>query len=123
MKKKSLSRIKKELWKLTSDFVRKRDCGICFTCGRFAEGSAYHAGHYIPASIGGIELKYDERNIHGQCYHCNINLGGYGVMYHRRMLEIYGKELVEELWRIKNLKSHWLTKDYLKKVEYYKNLL
>ncbi len=84
----------------------------------------YHAGHFIPKSTCGIDLRYDERNIHGQCYHCNINLGGYGAMYHKKMVEKYGQSLVTKLWKIKNtVGTPWTEAQYLEKTEYYKKRL
>ena len=114
---------RKKLWKITSEYIRKRDRGVCFTCGRYCEGQNYHAGHYIPSSICGINLRYDERNIHGQCYNCNINLGGFGAMYERKLLEVSGKEKVDELWEIKKQNGKWYQKDYQNKIEYYQNKL
>ena len=51
--------LKNKLWKVCSEYIRRRDKGICFTCGRKASGSGYHAGHYIPSSTCGITLRYD----------------------------------------------------------------
>lgn len=120
-KKPSISKLKKKLWKACSLYIRLRDKGICFTCGRFAEGPGFHAGHFIPSSICGILLKYDEDNIHGQCFYCNINLGGYGARYHQRMVEEYGEVFVQELWEKKNQsnRAKWTEADYTAKTLYY----
>lgn len=96
---------KKDFWKTFSLYIRTRDNFTCFTCGRKGEGSGIHAGHYIPKSICGLALYFDERNVHAQCYHCNINLGGNGRIYERKMIEKYGQEIVNELDRIHN-ESH-----------------
>src|SRR3990167_9112004 len=98
------------VWAVFSKYIRTRDKGICFTCGKYATGMGYHAGHYIPSSICGVLLKYHEANVHGQCFNCNINLGGYGAMYDRKMREKYGEEFVEELWRVKNQEIKQFTK-------------
>ena len=118
MKQKSLAKLKKDLWKIFSLFIRKRDGGVCFICGRRANGSAYHAGHFIPKLVGGLELYFNEKNVHGCCYHCNINLGGnlyeYGVAL--------GPEVVKELYDIKkNTKGVvWDAEKYEEKISYYK---
>ena len=62
MKKKSIGQLKKALWKVFSEYIRKRDKGICISCGRYAEGSGYHAGHFVPKSVGGLTLYFDEEN-------------------------------------------------------------
>jgi hypothetical protein len=126
MKKKKkipIKRLKKKLWKLVSEYIRKRDKNICFTCGRYADGSGFHAGHYIPSSICGSFLRYNEKNINGQCFRCNIHLGGYGARYHQRMVQVYGQETVDELWKLKEINIPWKEADYLKAIEYYKNLI
>ena len=116
-KQKTNAKLKKELWKVFSQFIRTRDKGICFTCGRRAEGSGYHAGHFIPKSIGGILLYFHEENCHGQCYNCNINLGGNQYIYGQKL----GEKKVKELYAIKEK----ITKDYpfQEKIDYYKSLL
>ena len=85
-----------------------RDNFTCFTCGRKGEGSGMHAGHWIPDAVGGLLLKFEEHNVHAQCYHCNINLGGYGERYTEKMEEKYGKE---EMARLRAMKFQ-IIKDY-----------
>ena len=112
---------KKVLWKYFAKYVKQRDKNKCFTCGKIAEGKGMHAGHYIPKSICGLALYFSERNVHAQCYRCNINLGGYGAKYHQQMVKRYGQETVDELWRIKN---QVITKDlpYEELIEKYKKM-
>ncbi len=117
MRKKTPGQLKKELWKHFSAYIRKRDKNICYICGRFAEGSGYHAGHFIPKSVGGLVLYFNEENVHGCCYNCNINLGG--------NLYLYGKKLGEEKCQSLYLLKQQIVKDYpfQAKIDYYKNLL
>ncbi len=123
LKKKSktkISTLKRRLWDVFSKYIRKRDKNICFTCGRKGEGSGMHAGHFISKQIGGIALYFDERNVNAQCYNCNINLFGNQWIYGQRL----GKELVDELYRIKNTRiEKWTEQDYLDKIDHYKSLL
>ena len=95
MKKQTNAQLKKKLWKVFSEYIRKRDRGICFTCGRHAEGSGYHAGHFISKSVGGLALYFHEKNVCGQCYNCNINLGGNQYIFGTKL----GRATVEELER------------------------
>ena len=60
-----------------------------------------HAGHFIPRAAGGLSLYFHEQNVHAQCYRCNINLGGNGSEYYRRMVERFGQEVVDELFQLK----------------------
>jgi hypothetical protein len=92
---------KKKLWPLFAAWVKERDSYRCFTCQKQLEPhtSNCQAGHFIPKSTCGLDLYFNELNVHCQCFHCNINLGGYGAMYTKRMVEVYGQEVVDELWR------------------------
>ncbi len=93
---------KKDLWKIFSLFIRTRDKFTCFTCGKSGDGKGMHAGHFIPRSTGGLSLYFHEMNVHAQCYFCNINLGGNGAEYYRRMIEKYGNDDVAELFRLRD---------------------
>tara|TARA_R100000482_G_C5122027_1_gene146366 strand:- start:1151 stop:1507 length:357 start_codon:yes stop_codon:yes gene_type:complete len=59
------------------------------------------AGHFIPKAQGNATA-WDLRNIHPQCYRCNINLGGNGAEYFPFMLKTYGSEVVDELRQLSN---------------------
>lgn len=72
---------------------------MCFTCGKGGlSGSSWHTGHFIPSSTCGAYLRYDLRNLRPQCYYCNINLGGNGSAFYRRLLETEGQEYVDQLF-------------------------
>lgn len=116
LKKWTLGKWKKELWKVFAEYIKKRDKNICYTCGRKGTGSGVHAGHFIPKSVGGLALYFHEDNVHAQCYHCNINLGGDQYRYGEKL----GKEKVEELRQLKNMVCKWSKQDYVDKIEYYK---
>jgi len=120
-----LRALRKKLWTLFSLFIRTRDKFTCITCGKVAEGSGMHAGHFITGATCPASLYFDERNVHAQCYHCNINLSGNWVIYERKMIERYGQETVDEL-KLKRtllmgekLDTLW----YEDKIQHYKLLL
>lgn len=107
-KKKSLSSLKKELWRYFSTYIKHRDNWRCFTCNSFVSGQNAHAGHFVPSSVGGISLRYNEDNVHCQCYRCNIHLGGNYVTYRERMVGLYGEKKVREIEQSR----HNITKDF-----------
>lgn len=117
--KKNISQMKKKLWVVFSKYIRTRDKGICFICGKFSEGSAYHAGHFIPKSVGGLALYFNEENVHGCCYHCNINLGGNLYEYGQRL----GDETCKKLYQLKNESWKWSVYDYEQKIKEYEEKL
>lgn len=99
--KKSIPQLKKKLWTLTSQYVRLRAADSagycsCVTCGLTKRWQEMQAGHWIPAAQGNA-TRWDTRNIHVQCYRCNVNLGGNGPEYAVFMEETYEREVMDEL--------------------------
>lgn len=107
LKKKSaseLSKLKDKLWELCKFLVRKRDGTKCTSCGKeIGANSNKHTGHLIPSASCGAYLRYDLRNLHLQCYYCNMNLGGNGAEYLRNLIERYGQGFVDSIFRDKNI--------------------
>lgn len=122
-KEKSLSWWRKEAWKVFSKWIRDRDKGICFTCGRKAEGSGYHAGHFMTGSSCSPSLYFHENNVHGQCYFCNIHRSGNWVEYLPRMEMKYGKEFVDNLQKLRRERQgeKWEVYQYQEIIKKYKS--
>jgi len=102
MRKPTLKSLKKKLWLITSQLIKKIYGNKCYTCGRKAEGAGLHCGHFIPSSTCGIGLRYDLRNLRPQCYYCNINLGGNGAVYAKKFIDKYGQEEFNEILRLQS---------------------
>lgn len=74
--------------------VRERDKDQpCISCNKLTK---LEAGHYIPISKS-QKLRYDLRNIHGQCAWCNRFLYGNYKEYRIGLINRYGIEFVEDL--------------------------
>ena len=122
------SKLQKKLWKLCSEYIKKRDGNQCFVCGKEIKvGKARHVGHLIPSKTCGFNLRFDEDNLAVSCYYCNINLGGFGAMYYKKKVEKYGQQFVDNIFRkyeehLLN-KEKWKDQDYINKIEYYKEKL
>jgi hypothetical protein len=95
MKKESLSALKKKLDSVFSLFIRYRDRGRCYTCGMVKEPSEMQAGHYISRTC--LALRFDEMNVHCQCYGCNCMKHGDIITYREHLVKDYGLESVERL--------------------------
>lgn len=112
----SHAKLKKKLWKVFSEYIRKRGKGVCFTCDSPGNtGSNYHAGHFIKASVGGLALYFNEDNVQGQCARCNLWLDGNQYIFGIRLGETKVKELQE-------IKNRTISKNFpfQEKIEYYK---
>ena len=88
-----LPKLKKKLWTLLHDFIVKRDCGICVSCGK----PGNQCGHYIKKSICNLMWQYNVLNLGCQCIKCNIFLHGNPVEYRKWMIRKYGEEIVKSI--------------------------
>lgn len=123
LKKWTLSKWRKELWKVFSEYVRKRDDGQCYTCNTKKHWKEMQAGHYRTGATCNLDLYFDERNVHTQCYRCNINLSGNWREYQSRMHREYGKE-IDTVFDVMNQKTpKWDKRDYAQKIEEFKSKL
>lgn len=124
MKKLDIKHLRKKLWISLTNYVKKRDGRKCITCGKdILPGKGLHSGHFIPSKICGVELRYDEHNVHVQCFFCNRNMGGFGAMYYVKMVEKYGQDFVDNIFKrylcqITN-KAKWVEEDFINKIKYY----
>ena len=124
MKKKniSLTAIKKNLCRIyMSPYIRKRDKGICISCGNKRPYKEQNAGHFVHN-----KMDFNEKNINCQCVHCNKwlkgNLGWYAVNLDlkwgkdtaQKLLK-KGKSIVAEKYTLSELNR--LIKKYKTKLE------
>jgi len=104
LKRKSKSDIRKiqdELWQECRRIILSRYPHVCYTCDKPVEGSNRQVGHFIPNSVGGALLRYNLDNLRIQCYYCNINLGGNGSEFYRKLLKEKGQEYIDKLFILK----------------------
>jgi hypothetical protein len=90
---------KKKVWAIFSTYIRLKYANHgyvhCVTCGKGDHYKAMQAGHWIPGRHNAV--LFDERNVHPQCYHCNIGLKGNPIVYYHFMERTYGKKVMKEL--------------------------
>ena len=86
----------KALWRVFTEYIRRRDRGRCFTCGVVGHWKAMQAGHFIHGSVSGKfnPLYFDEQNVHCQCAICNTYSGGMPGEYRQRLKARYGLRAV-----------------------------
>ena len=129
-KQPKISTLKKKVWKLFSEYIRRRDClattglieyGKCITCDKTVPRTLLQAGHFIPGRHNAN--LFSERGTHAQCYNCNINLKGNTLHYRRAIIHLYGDgtdlELEAEARQIKK----YTILDLEELIEYYKTKL
>jgi hypothetical protein len=91
---KDLKSAKAKAIKYFNAFIRERDKdNLCITCGK---RSVSDAGHFISCSFEAT--RFDERNVHGQCAHCNRYLYGSQYEHSIELDKIHGKGTAESLY-------------------------
>jgi len=102
-------------WKEFSLYIRIRDAlrtvwlleaFRCISCRNIVAVKGNDAGHYV--TRGNKAIKYHEKNVHGQCAHCNRFLSGNVIEYRKVMISLYGEELVNELENTMDIMKAWI---------------
>lgn len=126
MKKVTVSSLKKKLWKLFSEYIRRlyadwRGYVACVTCGSVKHYKEQQAGHFIPGRHNMV--LFDERNVHPQCYRCNIALSGNPRKYDKYMRLTYGPEIIEQLEKLDEQNKQFTIKELEELIKEYKDKL
>ena len=124
--KKSISKLKKELDKWFSLYIRLRDCNDygmvqCFTSGRVYHYKKMHAGHFM--SRRHMATRYCEINVQPQSPADNLFGQGEQYRFGLHLDSKYGEGTAEEM----QFKSRSIFKmsrvDYEEKISYYKKIV
>ncbi len=76
-------------------YIRLRDAGnVCISCQK--KPLKTNAGHFYNAN-NHWSVRFDERNVHLQCEHCNTYLSGNLIYYRENLLKKIGIEEFENL--------------------------
>jgi hypothetical protein len=124
---KSISKLKKELDKWFSLYIRLRDADSlgfvqCFTCQRFKHyKSGMQNGHFQSRSF--MSTRFDEENCQPQCVGCNMFKSGEQYKFSVNLDNKYGEGKAKEL----EFKARQIQKftrvDYEESISYYKSLV
>ena len=130
-KKKGVRYWHKKLWKVFSRYVRLRDSeeylemfpevgeigAACISCQNFYPIKNIQAGHFITSVK--TRIKYDERNVHAQCYSCNIHKKGAWDDYYKAMQKKYGDNVIAELMELRNKPKRFTAEELEEAYDYY----
>ena len=103
--------LKKEVWDLFSEWVRRSESDEngyckCVTCGRVLHWKEVDAGHYISRKHNSVFI--DERNVHPQCKSCNGFGHGMEAAYKNYIIKRYGESVEATLQMLKR-RNHQFT--------------
>jgi hypothetical protein len=123
---KSISKLKKELDKWFSLFIRLRDShnGMvqCFTCGKVSHyKTGMQNGHF--QSRKHLTTRWDLKNCQVQCVGCNMFKAGEQYKFGLNLDAKYGEGTAEELEFLARTIMKVSRIDYEEKISYYKDLV
>lgn len=100
-KRKRKINYKAKLWKIFSEYIRRRDADengmtSCISCGKQDHWKNLQAGHYLAKSLG-MSIYFDERNVNSQCAGCNLWRHGNLPDYALALIAKHGDGILEEL--------------------------
>lgn len=94
-------------------FIRLRDArNVCISCQK--KPLKENAGHFYNAN-NHWSVRFDERNVHLQCEHCNTYLSGNLIYYRENLLKKIGIEEFD-LLSVEATKTRKFTIDELKEI-------
>jgi len=101
-------------------FIRNRDKDqLCISCQK--QPLKKNAGHFYNAN-NHYNVRFDERNVHLQCEHCNTFLSGSLINYRENLIKKIGIKEFEQLSLIANETRKFTIKEVKEIAEKYKNL-
>ena len=128
MAKKTITKLKAELWKHYALYIKQKystDWGYCncFTCGANLQigTSNCQCGHYYTKK-GYPALYFNENNTRPQCYHCNISLSGNTPIFREKLIEEIGEDGVAELDKHRHDTIKWSRSELEELIIKYKEL-
>jgi len=123
---KSISKLKKELDKWFSLYIRLRNAdfgGIteCFTCGKQDYYKKLQCGHFM--SRRHTATRWNEQNCQVQCVACNMFRGGEQWKFGENLDAKYGKTTSIDLFNESKKSMKMSRVDYEQEIKYYKELV
>ena len=126
--KKTVSKLKKELDKWFSLYIRLRDANEygmvqCFTCGKVGhyKTGGMQNGHF--QSRKHMATRFDEENCQVQCVACNMFRQGEQFKFGMNLDAKYGEGKAEELEYLARTIHKVSRVEYEEQISYYKNLV
>lgn len=116
----SKTKLKAELDRVFSLYIRHRDSYRCCTCGKEDPAQA-QCGHYI--SRANMNTRWDEDNCNCQCVGCNVFKNGNMDEYALFMIKKHGQDILNEMNRRKNIVKQWTISEIQAQIKIYKEKL
>ena len=116
---KSLKTLHQKAWDLQSEYIRRIERGICYTCGKMDDWKEMDAGH----CVHGNSVDFADFNIHCQCSRCNRWLHGNPEIYIGKVIKNYGLKEYEKILKQKQNGHKFKVKELEQIILKYRELL
>jgi len=125
IKHKSTKSLRKILWKLVSEYVRRsasdgNGIATCYTCGKRGRWETMHCGHYIHRDCLDYEADF---NLRCQCPRCNLYLSGNSGVFAEKLIAEIGAEEVSLLRQRSKQVKKWTVLELEEMILTYKQAL
>ena len=106
--------LKAKCWRIFSEYIRRKDAdeggtNYCFTCGQPKFWKELQAGHFIGGRTNAV--LFNEEIVKPQCLMCNVFLRGNYGRYTLKMIDLHGRERVEEFMALKHQVKKYTTSE------------
>ena len=126
--KKTVSKLKKELDKIFSVYIRLREANEygmcqCITCGKVGhyKKDGMQNGHF--QSRKHLSTRFDEENCQVQCVKCNVYAWGEQYKFSLALDSKYGEGKAQELQFLARTTLKISRVEYEEKISYYKSIV
>ena len=126
MKKRSLSTVKKELDRVFSEFIRKRDADLdgyitCVSCKKKVHWKDSNCCHFVDRQH--MATRYDETNCNAGCVQCNAWDKGFHIFEYQKFLDKkYGPGTSENLMKMRHFTIKFSVAELEEKIKLYKQV-
>lgn len=126
MKRYSLAKLHKRLWKLISEYVRRKNADAngyvrCISCGTIHHWKKVDCGHLVSRTHW--YTRYLETNLAEQCKGCNAFKQGAYTAFREGMVRRWGEETIKQVEERRNWPSGYTVDGLLLRIEKYRQKL
>lgn len=108
------------LWGIFSIYIRLRDRGECISCGEYKKYEDLQAGHYVASGGSSNDLRFDPKNVNGECGQCNAFSADHLIPMRQNLIRKWGEEAVLDIEKRRSLSGKkWEYEDFVEKIRFY----
>lgn len=115
----SMAKLKKELDRVFSIYIRSKHPKICYTCGK--TNVTLQCGHFIPRQY--LATRWSEDNCRPQCVGCNLFGNGQLLDFEEHLKRDLGNDYVEAMKMTRHVVRKLSTEWYEREIAHYKSLI